>query len=118
MCPIDAIQYSIYMPAMRVIVAITQEENALVTTSFPHGYINGTIVRLDVPAAYGMQQIDHMTGSIFIVSNISFRINIDTRTFSAFIVPIIQDQVAQVVPVGEDADTLNAALVNVLPFTV
>ena len=118
MCPINAIQYSIYMPAMREITAITLEESALITTSFDNGYLDGAIVRIDVPLEYGMQQINHQTGTITIVSPTSFRINIDTRNFDAFIVPIIQQQIAQVVPVGEIAQLYDSALNNVLPFTV
>jgi hypothetical protein len=118
MCPINAIQYSIYMPAMREITAITLEENALVTTSFDNGYLDGAIVRIDVPQEYGMQQINHLTGTIAIVSPTSFHINIDTRTFDAFIAPVLPLQVAQVVPVGEIAQLYDSATYNVLPFTV
>jgi len=116
--PIYALPYAIYQPAVRDIVSISQEENALVVTSFDNGYISGTIVRIDVPLEYGMQQINHLTGTISVIDAISFHINIDTRTFSPFIVPIAPTQVAQVVPIGEEAYMFDAALKNVLPFTV
>ena len=118
MCPIDAIEYSIYMPAMRVITAITQEEKALITTSFPHGYDDASLVRIYIPDGFGMPQINLQTGYIAILNAISFYITIDTRTYDAFIVPALYDQVAQVVPIGEFASTFENALNNVLPFTV
>lgn len=118
MCPIDAIEYSIYMPAMRVITAITQEEKALITTSFPHGYDNQALVRIYIPEGFGMPQINLQTGYIAILNAISFYITIDTRTYEPFIVPALYDQVAQVVSIGEYASTFVNALNNVLPFTV
>lgn len=114
MCPINAIQDSVYMPAMRQIIAITREELALVTTSFAHGYHDGNIVRIYIPEGYGMWQIDQQFGSIIVVDAISFHISIDSRTYDPFVVPIIYTQVAQVVPIGEDAAVLINALQNVL----
>ena len=114
MCPINAIIDPIYMPAMRQIIAITQEIVALVTTSFPHGYKDGNIVRIYIPHGFGMWQIDQQFGSIVIASPISFYISIDTRTYDAFVVPVNSDQIAQVVPIGEDAALLTNAIQNVL----
>ena len=114
MSPIYAIQLPTYMPVMRVIINITQAEQALITTSFPHGYITGTIVRINIPPAWGMPQIDQEVGSIVVTGPTTFLITIDTRFFQAFIVPIIYEDVPQVVPIGSDAFTYEPAVHNVL----
>lgn len=105
----------IYFPAMRLISAITQAENASVTTTFDHGYFTGLVVRLDVPQEYGMYEINQQVGTITVTSDTTFTIDINSSTFQAFAVPADPIQAAQVVPVGEDNATLYLATVNTLP---
>lgn len=112
----------VYQPAMRLISAISQAFPATVTTSFAHQYISGTIVRLDIPPADGMQQADQFVGPIAVTSSTQFTIPLDTTEFDPFSIPGSPPQAvnvcAQVVPIGEIADTLAAATVNVLgPLT-
>jgi hypothetical protein len=106
----------IFQPAMRLITAITQANPAQITTSFAHNYKNGMIVRIDVPPADGMQQIDGMTGTIMVTGPTTFIIDIDTTSFDVFSIPVTNENTcAQVVPIGEVNETLLAATVNVLP---
>lgn len=108
----------IFQPAMRIIAAITQSNPATVTTTFAHQYINGTIVRLDIPVACGMQQANQLTGTIVVTGATTFVINIDTTLFDAFAIPVDPlpqvNTCAMVVPVGEITATLAAATQNVL----
>ena len=109
----------IFQPAMRLITAITQANPAVVTTSFDHDYITGTVVRLNIPPACGMQQANQLTGAISVISPTTFSIDIDTTQFAPFVIPTFTPHVnsaAQVIPVGEVNAILTAATQNVLPF--
>ncbi len=108
----------VFGPAMRIISAITNTNPAIVTTTFANSYITGTIVRLDIPSACGMQQINQMTGAIVVTSPTTFAIDIDASLFDSFSIPVgLPPWVpicAQVVPIGEINETLKAALQNIL----
>jgi len=105
---------------MRLIAAVTQSNPTEVTTTFAHGYISGTIVRLDIPPACGMQQMNGLTGTILVTGTTTFDINIDSTLFDAFSIPVSpgahEDICAQVVPIGEVSAILTAAVQNILPF--
>jgi hypothetical protein len=121
-----AVQFPIFQRAMRNILTITQDENALVTTTFDgvnpgdHQYLTGLIVRLYVPYGFGMVQANQLYGPITVVNDTQFTIPIDTTNFDAFVVPAFQPGAfgtpAQVVPIGELNDMLDQATVNVLPY--
>lgn len=116
---LEAQQFPIFQPSMRLVTAITNDFPALVTTSFDHQYKDGTIVRIDVADGYGMQQIDQKVGEIVVTSPTTFTIDIDTRQFEPFVLPPSYPNVtqfSQVVPVGENNNTLRAAVQNVLPY--
>lgn len=108
----------VFQPAMRIISAITNSYPATVTTTFAHQYKSGTIVRLDIPPADGMQQITGMTFPILVTGPTTFTIPVDTTKFDAFAIPIAPlpqtNTCALVVPVGEVSQTLNAATINIL----
>lgn len=108
----------VYGPAMRLISSITNATAATVTTTFDHGYVDGTIVRFDIPAACGMQQINQLTSPIVVTGTTTFTIAIDTTQFAPFSVPSglgpFIDVCAQVVPIGSENETLKPAVVNQL----
>lgn len=109
----------VYQPAMRVIIAITNAAIAQVTTSIPHQYISGTIVRIDVPKGFGMVQINQQFGPITVTGDTTFTIPINTQQYDAFILPSrIPESYnnAQAVPIGELNGQLTAAVQNVLPY--
>jgi len=115
-----AIQFPVFQPAMRIIESITQSNPAIVTTTFAHQYLNGTIVRFDLPQSVGMQQLDQQTSSILITGATTFYIAIDTTNYDTFSIPVSPNPhvntCAQVVPIGEINETLKAAVQNVLPY--
>lgn len=108
----------VYQPAMRLISAITNSFPATVTTTFAHQYISGTIVRIDIPFADGMQQLNGQTAPIMVINDTQFTIPIDTTSFDVFAIPMgvptYVNTAAQVVPIGEINSILDAATVNVL----
>ena len=113
-------QFPVFKPAMRLIASITRSNPATVTTTFAHGYQTGTIVRLDIPPADGMQQANGMTGTITVTGATTFTIDLNTTLFDPFSIPVSPDPhlntCAQVVPIGEVNSTLIASTVNVLPY--
>lgn len=115
-----AIQNPVFKPAMRLIAAITNSNPMLVTTTFAHGYVSGTIVRLDIPPADGMQQADQSTGAILVTSPTTFTMEIDSTHYDVFAIPVspppFVNTCAQVVPIGEINQILTAAVRNVLPY--
>ncbi len=112
--------FPIFKPAMRLIASITQSNPAVVTTTFDHGYVSGTIVRLDIPVADGMQQANQFYGPILVTGNTTFTLPLDSTHFNAFSVPVSPsphvNTCAMVVPIGENNEILTAAVQNVLPY--
>lgn len=109
----------VFQRAMRIIDNITNANPAEVTTSFPHQYGSGEIVRLVIPRGFGMQQANQLTGTIVVTGDTTFDINIDTTLFDVFSTPVtfpLNSQYSQVVPVGEISDLLTGATQNVLPY--
>lgn len=110
----------IFQPAMRLIAAISKSTQAQVTTTFAHQYVSGTIVRLDVPSACGMPQINGTTTQIFVTGATTFLTDIDSSLFDTFAIPMApnphDNTCAMVVPIGEINEILDAAVRNVLPF--
>jgi len=108
----------VYKPAMRVIAGITNAPMATVTTTVNHGYLIGTIVRLDIAPTGGMLQANQQTGTILSVPTpTTFTLNLNTTSFDAFTVPSVFPPPyndSQVVPIGEDNSILTAAVVNAL----
>jgi hypothetical protein len=108
----------IFQPAMRLISAITQSNPAIITTTFAHQYVDGTIVRLDIPQVDGMQEISGQLFPITVTGSTTFTIPVDSTHLSAFSIPVSPPfhiyTCAQVIPVGEITSTLEAATVNVL----
>lgn len=109
----DVIQDAIFRPGVRDIANITNAFPALVTTTSDHYYLNGSIVRLYIPPYAGMTQANRLTGAITIINSTSFLIDLNTVYFDAFIAPGALQEPAQVVPIGEETDTLQSSFRNV-----
>lgn len=109
----------VFQRAMRIIQSITNAYPAVVTTTFNHNYISGMIVRLNVPAGYGMVQANQLYGPIVVTGDTTFTIDVDTIYFDPFTVPSTYPnsyQSAQVTPIGSIASILSPATQNVLPY--
>lgn len=117
---IVAIENPTFQKAMRVITDITQAAQAEVTTSFDHDYVSGQIIRFYIPPYFGMTLLNNVIAPITVTSATTFTVPINTTDFDAFTVPLrgdgVQFQYAQVVPVGELTQQLNASTRNVLPY--
>lgn len=114
----------VFRPVMRAVISITNAFPCVITTSIDgttpgaHGYINGIIIRIDIPPKFGMFQIDKKFASLTVLSPTTFSLPIDTTNFDVFVIPMdypYDRQYAQCVPIGEDNDILTAAVQNVLP---
>ncbi len=102
----------IFYPRRRFIMDITAANPAVVTTSVFHGYTVGQEVRMHVPAAFGMVEMDGLSGTILSVTDNTFSININSSAFTAFAFPLaaaVPFTPAEVVPFGEDT---GFALIN------
>lgn len=119
-------QFPTFQPAMRVITNITNAVQAEVTTMYDHQYETGLIVRIDVPPADGMFQINKQAAAITVTSPNTFTIAIDTTNYDPFVIPedplnpglpppLIQ-VCAMAVPIGEVNEQLKQSTRNVLPY--
>jgi hypothetical protein len=109
----------IYQPAMRIIAAITNSYPAVVTTTFAHQYVTGTVVRLMIMPGVGMQQANKLQGPIVVTGSTTFTMDIDTTYFDPFVIPDPAPATytcSQVIAIAEVPEILSAATQNVLPF--
>jgi hypothetical protein len=105
---------------MRLVTSITNALPAVVTTTFDHGYTTGLIVRMNIPFACGMQQLDGFDAPITVTSTNTFTLNVDTTYFDTFSIPANPvppwaDTCAQVIPIGEVTSMISEAVQNTRP---
>lgn len=74
-----------FQRAMRVISSITNANPAVITTTTNHQYIDGMIMRVNVPKGFGMQQVNQKQGEITRLSDTTFSIDIDTTQMDPFL---------------------------------
>lgn len=99
-----------YYPTRRYITAITAANPAVVTLSVTHGYTVGQKVRLVVPSAYGMIEMNNLIATITAISTTynTITLDIDSSAFTTFAFPASAAtpfSPAMVVPVGEAANS-------------
>ena len=99
-----------FVPCLNYIQSITQSNPGIVTTTVPNGYYPGSILRLNIPKACGMQQLAGKQVNANIIDGSSFSIGIDTRDFDPFFQS--GSQPATVIPMGEQGYTLENATIN------
>lgn len=112
----------IFYPRRRTITKITRATQAVVTLSVTHGYKVGQLVRMIVPAEYGMTQMNGLQATIVAVnttttSGNTITLDIDSSSFTAFAFPLTAAypfSPAEVVPMGEDTAEANLQGVNSL----
>lgn len=115
---------AIYQPKQRVITAVTQAAQAVVTFAAPHNFTVGQEVRFKVPVvtagvAYGMVELNNVQATVVAISvaNNTITVDVDTTGFTAFAFPLTANvpfTPAQCVPVGEDTGYANSVGANVL----
>ena len=121
-----AVPFPMFQRAMRNILSITQDKNAVITTTFDgvnpgnHQYMTGLIARIYIPDGFGMTQINKRQSPITVLTPSTFSVDIDTTDFDPFVIPNYQPgnfgTPANVVPVGEISNILTEATQNVLPY--
>jgi len=75
----------VFQRAMRVISSITNANPSVITTSTNHQYIDGMVIRLNIPKGFGMQQANQLQGEIIKLSDTTFSIDIDTTLMDPFL---------------------------------
>jgi len=103
-------------PAMRLISSITKAETAVITTTFDHGFVTGTIVRFYIPSYYGMVQLNGRQETITVTGTDTFTVPVNTTKFRTFAAPVAawwHARCAMVVPIGEVSSILTAAVRDV-----
>ena len=111
----------IFYPRRRYITSITQAVNAVVTLSVTHEYQVGQAIRMVVPAAYGMVEMNGLLATIIAINTgataNTITLDIDSSAFTAFAWPLTGAtpfSPAEVVPVGEDTAAALALGVDIL----
>lgn len=100
----------IFYPRRRFITEISVAGDAVVTLSVTHQYNIGQKVRFVVPAAYGMVEINGLSGTIIDIDTTTttgntVTVDIDSSAFTAFTFPLsaaVPFSPAELVPMGED----------------
>lgn len=84
-----------FYPRVRQIAKVTRAVNALVTFTVLHGYEVGEKIRFQVSSAYGMTQLDGLTGTVIATgtadaggSTNTVTLDLDTTAFTAFAFPL------------------------------
>lgn len=77
----------LYIPNFKYITSITRATNAVVTTSTPHSYVVGEVVRFAVPTLFGMTQMDGLAGTVTAVTSTTITLDINSSSFTAFAFP-------------------------------
>lgn len=103
-----------WQPQWRTITKITKASSAVITFGQAHNYVVGQLLRIKVPSAYGMSQINGLVGQVTAISttNNTVTVNINSTGFSTFAYPTSanapSDQWAMAVPIGEFPNTTSA----------
>lgn len=108
---------AIYYPRRRFIGNISAASPAVVTCTVDHGLTVGQEVRMVVPAAYGMTQMDGILATITAVTANTLTLDVDSSAFTAFQFPlpgVVPFSPALVVPVGENTAEALTQNVNIL----
>lgn len=106
-----------YSPTKRYITAITAANPAVITVSVAHTYVVGDKIRVNVPNAFGMTQIDGLLATVTAVTASTITTDIDSTAFTAFAFPTSAVAAtgvsfAHITPVGEVATKVTQPIVN------
>lgn len=98
---------SAFYPLPRLINAITNSSNALVTFTANHGYRNGQLLRFHVPIENGMFELDGRSGRVLSSTADTVTVDVETTFFTPFIFPAPPDSTSyppEAVPYGSGID--------------
>lgn len=111
---------TITIPSTLEMVAITQTYPMVVTVQVDtvtaaNTYQEKQLVKLVIPFDYGMQQANGLIGEIIDVNGNDIALNIDSRGFDAFSVPMTGQKPASLAPAGS-RNLEFSNLTNRVPF--
>lgn len=100
-------------PHLNVISAITNSYPAILSLVLPVNYVVNEFITIQCPNAYGMTQINGMTGKVMSIDTTlnTVTLNIDTTRFDPFVFAPPFTQLPLTLPSGE-IGTLDAATRN------
>lgn len=106
-----------YSPYRRYITNITAAVAAVITVSVAHNYLVGDIIRVNCPDAFGMTQINGLSGTVTAVTASTITTDINSAAFTAFAFPTSAIAAAgvsfpHVLPIGEVATKLTSSMDN------
>lgn len=105
-----------FAPQKNWVTGITAANPMVVTLSLTHGLAVDDMVRLSVPAAFGMTQADGLSGKVTAVStaNNTVTLDIDASAFDAFVFPASANAAspALLIPYGSKSTGVDQALVD------
>lgn len=107
----------LYYPRRRFVANITAADPAVITCTADHGLTVGQKVRLVVPAAYAMVEMDSLQATVTAVTASTLTLDIDSSGFTAFQFPlpaVVPFSPALVVPIGEDSAQAISSSVDIL----
>lgn len=107
----------VFQPAMRQVSSITQANPCVITTTFAHNYLDTDRIFIYIPDGFGMKRLKNKHGIITVIDSTSFYFPYDTTDMDPF-VDAGNGQAAQVVPFGENSNTVFGAVRNTLPTLV
>jgi hypothetical protein len=101
-----------FYPRNRLIASISKATQAVVTFTVTHGLTVGQEIVFNVPAAFGMTQMNGLRGTILAINTTTnaVTVNIDSSGFSTFAFPLTGAAPftpAQAVPFGDGLDITN-----------
>ena len=72
---------------VRKIASITRSSPMVVTTTLPHNYPAGMIVRFLIPVMFGMTSLNDVTAQVIAVTSDTLTIDVDSLNFNTFSYP-------------------------------
>ena len=104
----------LFYPRARFISEITAGASTVITMTVAHEFIVGAVVRLVVPEAFGMNELNWLPAKVTAISASTITVDIDSTSFTAFAFPltgIVLTSYAQVLP--ESQSSVNSGEIGV-----
>lgn len=106
---------TLVIPKVLTITAVTQSYPMIVTVLESNVYVVGQSLYFNIPTAYGMFELNQLTGTILQISGQNFYMSINSTIFDPFVIPVNAKQTATVSPSGSNNLQYNN-LTDLVPF--
>jgi hypothetical protein len=102
------IRANFYSPSRFVISDVTRGQTTIITMSEDTNYVIGQLVRLFIPPAYGIYQLNDRQGYVIsIPADDQVELDIDSSKMNAFVSASVSQQ-PQILPIGD----VNTGVIN------